>query len=64
MQMTKEITTHILESEQVGRKLLLEGQLYMATLLVEVLKPKDPIRPSSSIGGSIWHHVYWKCWPY
>ncbi len=53
MQMTKEITTHILESEQVGRKLLLEGQLYMATLLVEVLKPKDPIRPSSSIGGSI-----------
>jgi hypothetical protein len=36
--MTKEIATQILESEQVGRKLLLKGQLQMAILFVEVLK--------------------------
>jgi hypothetical protein len=32
MQMTKEIMTQILESEQVGRKFLLESQLQMAAL--------------------------------
>lgn len=45
MQMTKEITTQILKSEQVGRKLLLEGQLQMASLFTKVLKPKDPTWP-------------------
>jgi hypothetical protein len=29
MQMTKKITTQILKIEQVGKKLLLEGQLQM-----------------------------------
>jgi hypothetical protein len=53
MQMTKKITTQILKSEQVGRKLLLEGQLQMAALFVEVLKPRNPTRPSSSRSGSI-----------
>jgi hypothetical protein len=53
MQMTKEIMTQILKSEQVGRKLLLEGQLQMATIFVEVLKPRNLARPSSSLGGSI-----------
>ncbi len=43
MQMTKEIMTQILESEQVGRKLLLEGRLQMVALFVEVLNPIDPI---------------------
>jgi hypothetical protein len=53
MQMTKEITTQILKSEQIGKKLLSKGQLQMVTFFVEVLKPRDLIRPSSSIGGSI-----------
>jgi len=53
MQMTKKITTQILDSEQIGKKLLLEGQLQMDVFLVEVLKPKDPTRPSSSTSGSI-----------
>jgi hypothetical protein len=53
MQMTKEITTQILEGEQVGRKLLLEGQLQMAALFAEVLKPRNPTMPSSFTGGSI-----------
>jgi hypothetical protein len=53
MQMTKEITTQILKSEQVGRKLLLEGQLQMVVLFVEVLKPRDLVGPSFSIDGSI-----------
>jgi hypothetical protein len=51
--MTKKITTQILESEQVRRKLLLEGQLQMDVLFAEVLKPRDPARPSSSTSGSI-----------
>jgi len=53
MQMTKEITTQILKSEQVERKLLLEGQLQMVVLFVEVLKPRDLVGPSFSIDGSI-----------
>jgi hypothetical protein len=53
MQMTKKIRTQILESEQVGRKLSLEGQLQMDVLFVEVLKPKEPIGPSFSTSGSI-----------
>jgi hypothetical protein len=53
MQMTKKIMTQILESEQVGRKLLLEGQLQMVSLFVEVLKPRDPVGISFSTCGSI-----------
>jgi hypothetical protein len=51
--MTKKITTQILKNEQVGRKLLLEGQLQMDVPFAEVLKPKDLIGPSSSTSGSI-----------
>jgi len=32
----------------------------MAALLAEVLKPKDPIGPSSFTSGSMWHHVFLK----
>ncbi len=64
MQMTKEITTQILNNEKIGKKLLSKGQLQIVTFFVEVLKPRDLVRPSSSIGGSIWHHVSWKQWPY
>jgi hypothetical protein len=53
MQMTKEIMTQILESEQVGRKLLLEGQLQMVALFAKVLKPRDRARPSFSTSGNI-----------
>jgi hypothetical protein len=53
MQMTKKIITQILKSQQVERKLLLEGQLQMAAHFVEVLKPRNPTRPSSSRSGSI-----------
>jgi hypothetical protein len=53
MQKKKEIMTQILKSEQVGRKLLLKGQLQMATIFAKVLKPRDPAWPSSFIGGSI-----------
>ncbi len=42
MQMTKKITTQILESQQVARKLLLEGQLQMDVPFAEVLKPRNP----------------------
>jgi hypothetical protein len=52
MQRIKEIMTQILDNEQVGRKLLLKGQLQMV-IFVEVLKPKDPTRLIYSIGGSI-----------
>jgi len=53
MQMTNKITTQILKSEKVERKLLLEGQLQMAILFVEVLKPRNLTRSSSCRGGSI-----------
>jgi hypothetical protein len=53
IQMTKEITNQILKIEQVGKKLLLEGQLQMATFFAKVLKPKDPTWPSSSTSGSM-----------
>jgi hypothetical protein len=53
MQMTKKIITQIIESEQVGRKLLIDGQLQMDVLFAEVLKPRNPTRPSSSRSGSI-----------
>jgi len=53
MQMTKEIMTQILKSEQIGKKLLFEGQLQMVAFFVEVLKPTDLVGPSSFIGGSI-----------
>jgi hypothetical protein len=43
MQMTK----------QIGKKLLLEGQLQMAALFAKVLKPKNPTRPYSFTSGSI-----------
>jgi hypothetical protein len=43
MQMTREITIQIFENEQARRKLLLEGQLQMATIFVEVLKHKNPL---------------------
>lgn len=45
MQMTKDITTQILENEQAGRKLLLERQLQIVVLFAKVLKPKDPLKP-------------------
>ncbi len=51
--MTKEIMTQILESEQVGRKLLLEGQLQMVALFAKVLKRRDRARPSFSTSGNI-----------
>ncbi len=50
MQMTKETTTQILKNEQIGKKLLLEGELQMVALFAEVLKPRDLVGPSSSIG--------------
>jgi len=53
MQMTNEITTQILKSEQIGKKLLLEVQLQMVVLFAEVLNPRNLVGPSSSIGGSI-----------
>jgi hypothetical protein len=53
MQLTKEITTQILKNEQVGKKLLLEGQLQMVAIFAKVLKLRDLVWPSSSIGGSI-----------
>jgi len=53
MQMTKDITTQILENEQVGRKLLWEKQLQMVILFAKILKPKDPFKPNNFIGGSI-----------
>jgi hypothetical protein len=53
MQMTKEITTQVLDSERVGKKLLLEGQLQMAAIFAEVLKPKNPTRPNPFTSGSI-----------
>jgi hypothetical protein len=53
MQMTKDITTQILENEQAGKKLLLEGQLQMVVLFAKVLKPKDPLKPSNYVGGNI-----------
>jgi hypothetical protein len=53
MQMTKEIMTQILKSEQVGRKLLLKGQLQIIVFFNEVLKPQNPTRPSSSTCGNI-----------
>jgi hypothetical protein len=31
----------MLESEQIGRELIVQGQLQMATLFAKVLKPKD-----------------------
>jgi len=34
MQMTKEIMTQILESEQIGRKLLLKGQLQIVVFFL------------------------------
>jgi hypothetical protein len=43
----------ILESQQVGRKLLIKGQLQMDVLFAEVFKPKNLTGPSSSINGSI-----------
>jgi hypothetical protein len=57
MQMTKEIMTQILESEKVGRKLLLEGQLQMVAIFVEILKPRDSTRLSFSSSGSISYQV-------
>jgi hypothetical protein len=57
MQITKEITTQILESEQVGRKLLLDGQLQMVVIFAEILKPRNPAGFSFSSSGSISHHV-------
>jgi hypothetical protein len=41
MQVTKEITSQILESEQQGRQLYFQSQLQMASLIVEAFKPKD-----------------------
>jgi hypothetical protein len=48
-----QILTQILESEQVGRKLLVEGQLPMVALFAKVLKPQNAARPSSSTCGNI-----------
>ncbi len=45
--------TQILESEQVGRKLLLEGQLQTVVLFAKVLKSRGPTRPSFSRSGNI-----------
>jgi hypothetical protein len=43
MQMTKEITSQILESEQQGRQLYFQSQLQMACLIGEAFKPKDTV---------------------
>ncbi len=40
MEMTEKITTHILQSEQIGGKLIEQGQLQMAALFAKYLKPK------------------------
>lgn len=53
-EMTWDITKHILKSEQACRKMFLEGQLQMAILFVEILKPRNPFKPSSSMGDNIW----------
>ncbi len=39
--MTEKITTQMFQSEQIGRKLIVQGQLQMAALFAEVLNPKD-----------------------
>jgi hypothetical protein len=41
MQVTKKITSQILEIEQQGRQLFFQSQLQMASLIVEAFKPKD-----------------------
>jgi hypothetical protein len=33
--------------------MFLEGQLQMAILFVEILKPRNPFKPSFSMGGNI-----------
>ncbi len=41
MEMTERITTHILQSEQIGKELIEQGQLQMTVLFVEYLMPKN-----------------------
>ncbi len=41
MEMIERITTHILQSEQIGREFIEQGQLQMTTLFIEYVKPKD-----------------------
>ncbi len=41
MEMIERITTQMLQNEQKGRKLMVQGQLQMVALFIEVLKLKD-----------------------
>jgi uncharacterized protein YoxC len=41
MEMTERIATYMLQSEWIGRELIVQGQMQMATLFDKVLKPKD-----------------------
>jgi hypothetical protein len=53
MQMTKEIMTQFLESEQVGNIFVIRRSITNHFSKNEILKPINPTRPKSSIGGSI-----------
>jgi uncharacterized protein YoxC len=41
MEMTERITTHILQSEQIDKELIEQGQLQTTALFVEYLMPKN-----------------------
>ncbi len=41
METTERIITQIVQSEQIGRELIEQGQLQMTTLFIEYLKPND-----------------------
>ncbi len=41
MEMIEKTTTQMLQNEQKGRKLMVQGQLQMVALFIEVLKLKD-----------------------
>ncbi len=54
MEMTWNIIKHILKSEQACRKMFLEGHMQMVIFFVEIPKPRNPFKPSFSMGGNIW----------
>jgi len=40
MEMTKFITSQMLQSEENGKQMIIQSQLYLAALFADVLKPK------------------------
>jgi hypothetical protein len=47
MEVIREITSQILDSERAARELAMQGQPQIATLIVDVLKAKGPSNTSS-----------------